>query len=319
MSNVRTLKDIKDRGYRLGSTYEQELEKKLRSTIDYNSEIIDYNEKLQAENSEFQRSYADIVNKTSQSRIELEAKHSAELKSLKSNIKSLKRERTLAQKASSANKIQILSLEAKIRELEGKLEDKDLERTYHNLDVMGGVVEEPVQISSSDPKEIDSLRLELERVKEDLNSKEYIIKCMEKGIESSNSIFRQEIDALYSARSKLREENISFKNQLELKEKPRGASHNEVDSLPPPMNNSLQLGPKGILPTLDPTISVGGAEAVPLLATTPIIANSLISLMEMLEFMEKSNTEYPPNQNYFLSSPGISEAGLYDRRPEDRR
>ncbi|CAB4381204.1 unnamed protein product [Rhizophagus irregularis] len=179
MSNVRTLKDIKDGEHRLGSTYEQELEKKLRSTIDYNSEIIDYNEKLQAENSEFQRSYADIVNKTSQlnasstelrskfiseqrSRIELEAKHSAEVKSLKSNIKSLKRERTLAQKASSANKIQILSLEAKIRELEGKLENIDLERTYHNLDVMGGVVEEPVQISSSDPKEINSLRLELE-------------------------------------------------------------------------------------------------------------------------------------------------------------
>ncbi|CAB4375227.1 unnamed protein product [Rhizophagus irregularis] len=266
MSNVHTLKDIKDGGHRLGSTYEQELKKKLRSTIDYNSEIIDYNEKLQAENSEFQRSYADIVNKTSQlnasstelrskfiseqrSRIELEAKHSAEVKSLKSNIKSLKRERTLAQKASSANKIQILSLEAKIRELE----------------------------------EIDSLRLELERAKEDLNSKEYTIECIEKGIESSNSIFRREIDALYSARSKLREENMSFRDQLELKEKPRGASHNEVDPLPPPMNNSLQLGPKGILPTLDLTISVGGAEAVPLLATTPIIASSasLISPMVM--------------------------------------
>ncbi|CAB4379307.1 unnamed protein product [Rhizophagus irregularis] len=357
MSNVRTLKDIKDGGHRLGSTYEQELEKKLRSTIDYNSEIIDYNEKLQAENSEFQRSYADIVNKTSQLnasstelrskfiserrfRIELEAKHSAEVKSLKSNIKSLKRERTLAQKASSANKIQILSLEAKIRELEGKLEDIDLERTYHDLDVMGGVIEEPAQISSSDPKEIDSLRLELERAKEDLNSKEYTIECMEKGIESSNSIFRREIDALYSARSKLREENMSFRDQLELKKKPRGASHNEVDPLPPPMNNSLQLGPKGILPTLDPTISVGGAEAVPLLATTPIIASSASLISPMVTYSilallliaviwfvvrkcwnswKKSNTEYPPNWNYFLSSPGISEAGLYDQRPEDRR
>ena len=44
MSNVHTLKDIKDRGHRLGSTYEQELEKKLKAAIDYNSEIIDYNE-----------------------------------------------------------------------------------------------------------------------------------------------------------------------------------------------------------------------------------------------------------------------------------
>ncbi|CAB4393910.1 unnamed protein product [Rhizophagus irregularis] len=175
MSNVRTLKDIKDGEHQLGSTYEQELEKKLRSTIDYNSEIIDYNEKLQAENLEFQRFYADIENKTSQliaSATEVRSKfiseqtshieHEAKIKSLKSNIKTLRREATLAQKASSTDKVQILFLETKIRELEGKLEDIDLERTYYNLDVMGGVVEEPVQISSSDPKEIDSLRLELE-------------------------------------------------------------------------------------------------------------------------------------------------------------
>jgi len=53
MSNVHTLKDIKDRGHQLDSTYKQELEKKLRSAIDFNSEIIDFNEKLQAENSEY--------------------------------------------------------------------------------------------------------------------------------------------------------------------------------------------------------------------------------------------------------------------------
>ncbi|CAB4389730.1 unnamed protein product [Rhizophagus irregularis] len=290
MSNVHILKDIKDRGHRLGSIYEQELEKKLRTAIDFNSEITDFNKKLQAENSEysereeeFQRSYADI------------------------------RVATLAQKASSADKVQILSLETKIHELEGKLEDIDLERTYHDLDAMGG---EPAQISSS---EIESFRLELEHTKEDRNSKEYTIECMEKGIE---------------------EENRSFKDQLALKKKPRGASHNEVDPLPPPMNNSLQLSPKGILPTFDPTISVGGAEAVPLLVTTPIIASSasLISPIVMYSILallliaviwfkvrkcwnswKKSNTEYPPNRNYFLSSPGISEAGLYDRRPEDQR
>src|SRR5207248_2409754 len=124
------------------------------------------------------QSYADIVNKTSQlnasstkvrsqliserkshseSQHELEVKYSAEVKSLKSNIKTLKRELTLAQKASSSDKVTILSLEAKIVELEGKLEDIDLERTYHDLDVMGGVIEEPAQINSSeieDPKEI---------------------------------------------------------------------------------------------------------------------------------------------------------------------
>jgi hypothetical protein len=138
MSNVYTLKDIKNRGHWLGSAYEQELEKKLRTAIDFNSEITDFNKKLQAENSEYserekksQRTYTDIGNKISQlnafsirvrsqlisewkshseSQRELEAKHSAEVKSLKSNIKSLKRELTLAQKTLSADRFFLLRL-----------------------------------------------------------------------------------------------------------------------------------------------------------------------------------------------------------------
>ena len=114
---MHTLKDIKDRGHRLDSTYEQELEKKLKTAIDYNSEIIDYNEKLQAENLEYSEREEDIGNKISQlnasstkvrsqliserkshseSQCKLEAKYTAEIKSLKSNIKTLKREATLA-------------------------------------------------------------------------------------------------------------------------------------------------------------------------------------------------------------------------------
>ena len=46
MSNVHTLKDIKNRGHRLGSAYEQELEKKLRSVTEFNSEINDLSEKV---------------------------------------------------------------------------------------------------------------------------------------------------------------------------------------------------------------------------------------------------------------------------------
>ncbi|PKK60217.1 hypothetical protein RhiirC2_793666 [Rhizophagus irregularis] len=142
--------------------------------INNKAKINDLSEKLLAKylerKKEFQRTYADIGNKISQlnasstkvrfqlisewkshseSQSELEAKYSAKIKSLKSNIKTLKKEPTLAHKASSIDKVQILSLETKIHELE----------------------EKPVQISSSDPKEIDSLRLELERVKENLDSK----------------------------------------------------------------------------------------------------------------------------------------------------
>ncbi|CAG8763595.1 2513_t:CDS:2, partial [Rhizophagus irregularis] len=167
MSNVHTLKDIKNRGHRLGSAYEQELEKKLRTAIDFNSEITDFNEKLQAEISEysereeeFQRSYADIVNKTSQLNASSTKVRSQLISERKSHSESQQRGATLAQKASSADKVQILFLETKIRELEGKLEDIDLERTYHDLDAMGGKL---AQISSSNPKEIDSLRLELEQ------------------------------------------------------------------------------------------------------------------------------------------------------------
>ena len=53
--------------------------------------------------------------------IELESKYFAEIKLLKSLIKSLKKEVTLAQKASSSKDMNIHSLEAKITELEGKL------------------------------------------------------------------------------------------------------------------------------------------------------------------------------------------------------
>src|SRR5438270_4008975 len=187
MTNVYTLKDINNKGHRLSSAYEQELEKKLYTTLSSKAKINDLCEKLLAKNSEysereeeFQRIYADMGNKANQlnafstelrsqliserkshseSQRKLEVKYTAEIKSLKSNIKTLKREATLAQKASFADKVKILSLETKVVELEGKLKDIDLERTYHDLDVMGGMIEEPAQISSS---EIESLRLELE-------------------------------------------------------------------------------------------------------------------------------------------------------------
>src|ERR1043165_5653451 len=154
MSNVHRLKDIKNRGHRLSSAYEQELKKKLRTTIDFNSGITDFNEKLQAEYSEREKEFENKVSQLiastakvrsqliserkshSKSQCELKAKYTAEIKSLKSEIKTLKRKVTLTQKASSVDKDTILSFEAKVRELEGK---------------------------SSDPKEIDSLRLELER------------------------------------------------------------------------------------------------------------------------------------------------------------
>ncbi|PKY57258.1 hypothetical protein RhiirA4_509410 [Rhizophagus irregularis] len=226
MTNVHTLNDInkgdssfKGVGQRLGDAYEQEFKEKLYSALKSKAEINDLSEKLVDKYNEREK---EFENKASQL--------------IASSTFQSRRGATLAQKASSADKVQILSLETKIRELEGKLEDIDLERTYHDLDVTGG---EPAQISSS---EIESLRLELERAKEDHNSKEYTIECMEKGIEATHEITSREIDALYSARSNLMEENRSLRDQLELKE------NNEISPPPPPMNDSSQI------------ISAGGAE-----------------------------------------------------------
>ncbi|CAB4384727.1 unnamed protein product [Rhizophagus irregularis] len=118
--------------------------------------------------------------------------------------------------------------------------------------------------------------LELEQVRDDLSSKKYEIECMEKGIESSKNIYNQTIDSLFSVRSNLIEANRSLREQLALKK------NNEVDRLPPPINNSSQLGPEGTLSTSNPSsqiISVGGAEAVSLPATAPIVTSSLISPM----------------------------------------
>ena len=157
MPNVHTLRDIENRGvvesplskhippgHRLGSIRESELEKALRGSIKTASDIANDYKDLQdiylEQVKDFNRICSGFNNKFSQlntANTELKAKYSAEIKSLKSSIKTLKRELTLAQKASSSDKVTILSLEAKVHELEGKLEDIDLERTYHDLNAVG--------------------------------------------------------------------------------------------------------------------------------------------------------------------------------------
>ncbi|GBB93126.1 hypothetical protein RclHR1_21130004 [Rhizophagus clarus] len=259
MTNVYTLKDINNKGD--GSFREV-------------AEINDFSKKLLAKylerEKESRRTYADIGNKISQlnassikvrsqliseqkshseSQRKLEAKYSAKVKLLKLNIKSLKRELTLAQKASSIDKIQIFSLKTEIRKLEGKLEDLKLNQSFHNSNKVGG--KEPALISSSDPKEIDSLRLELEQVKGDLNSKEYTIKCMKKGIEETHEITSQKLDDLFSARLNLTKENSHLREIISKKD-------NEIADLSnpslPPMNDSSQKLPGWVSNNLRPLV-----------------------------------------------------------------
>ena len=63
MFNVYTLKNIKDRRYQLGSTYEQELKEKLYSALKSKAEINDLSEKLLAKYSEREK---EFENKASQ-------------------------------------------------------------------------------------------------------------------------------------------------------------------------------------------------------------------------------------------------------------
>ncbi|PKC54174.1 hypothetical protein RhiirA1_477839 [Rhizophagus irregularis] len=322
MTNVYTLKDINNKGdgsfkgvgQRLGGAYEQELKEKLYSALKSKAEINDLREKLvdkyNDREKEFQRTYADMENKASQliasttkvrsqliserkshskSQCELEAKYTAEIQSLKSENKTLKRKATLAQKASSLDKDTILSLEAKVRELEDK---------------------------SSDPKEIDSLKLELERAREDLNSKNHEIECMEKGIEATHEITNREIDALRKARLNSMEENRLLRNQISKKE-PRGASHNEIADLsnppPPSINDSSQKLPGWVSDDLRPLVYERGLEdKVMELDKSYAREHILEALRELLpqnEMVSRSRTDILSNQSVH-SRPAHSENSI---------
>ena len=117
-------------------------------------------------------------------------------------------------------------------------------------------------------------------------------------------------------------------------------SRSQTDILPDQSIYSRPANSENFLSREGVAKQSGGAEVVPSpqvmpLAgpsrTTPVVKSSLMPyailallLIVVIWFVvrkcwnqwKKSNTEYSPNQNYFLSSPGISDAGLYDRRPE---
>ena len=189
----------------------------------------------------------------------------------------------MTQKASSIDKDTILSLEAKVRELEGK---------------------------SSDPKEIDSLRLELERVKEDLNSKNHEIECMEKGIEVTHEITSREIDALRKARLNSMEENRSLRDQISKKD-------NEIADLsnppPPSMNDSSQKLPGWISDDLRPLVYERSLEDKVMKLDKEYAKEDILeALQELLprdRVVSRSQTDTLPNQ-FVHSQPAHSEKSI---------
>jgi hypothetical protein len=100
-----------------------------------------------------------------------------------------------------------------------KLGDLELEQAYH-----------------------DSLKLELERANEDLNSKNHEIECMEKGMEAIHKITGREIDTLRKERLNSMEKNSRLWEIISKKDNEIADLTNPSPS-PPPMNDSSQKLP----------------------------------------------------------------------------
>src|SRR5437763_15915371 len=125
-------------------------------------------------------------------------------------------------------------------------------------------------------------------------------------------------------------------------------SRSQTDILPNQFIHSRPANSENFILREGVAKQLGGAEVVPspqvmplagfsrIALAIPAVANSLMSLLisyiiltlfllaiiwivgkKIWNSWKKNNTEYSPNRNYFLSSQGISEAGLYDRRSEE--
>lgn len=108
MSNVYTLRDIENKGHRLGSIRESELENALRNSIKTSSDLSNEYKALQDVYSaeklarlRREKDFGNRINQLNDANTEIEAKYSAEVKSLKSLIKVLEGKLALAQKDSS--------------------------------------------------------------------------------------------------------------------------------------------------------------------------------------------------------------------------
>ncbi|GBC01020.1 hypothetical protein RclHR1_04030015 [Rhizophagus clarus] len=242
MSNMYTLKDINGGDHRLGNAYEQELEEKIRSVTAFNSEINDLTERL---------------------------------------IKTLKREGTLAQKASFVDKIKIISLEVKVRELEGKLEDSKPDLIFHNLNEVGETIED---LTQTNPKVIDSLRLELERVKGDLNSKEYTIeywvndnlKPLVYKLGFENKVM--ELDKRFARENILEDlQELLPQNEMVLKSGVPTETISQVESLPNQFVHSRPTNSEKYILKEEGVKQLGGAEAGSLIS--PLITYSFLTLL----------------------------------------
>ena len=174
MKNVHTLKDISS-GHRLGSAHEMELEEMLRNNIQSISELTN-------EYNDMQGVYSSYSKRNDRDKAKLHRIHQLidEMSQLRSEMDSLNFQITHKDISLAESKDKLATKSKEIKALQSKL--KTLEKNS--------------SLAQMNLSEMDSLRLELERTTEDLNSKNYEIECMEKGIEATHEITSWEIDSL---------------------------------------------------------------------------------------------------------------------------
>ncbi|GES83552.1 hypothetical protein GLOIN_2v1763755 [Rhizophagus clarus] len=237
MSNMYTLKDINGGDHRLGNAYEQELEEKIRSVTAFNSEINDLTERL---------------------------------------IKTLKREGTLAQKASFVDKIKIISLEVKVRELEGKLEDSKPDLIFHNLNEVGETIED---LTQTNPKVIDSLRLELERHDSSQKLPDWVndnLKPLVYKLGFENKVM--ELDKRFARENILEDlQELLPQNEMVLKSGVPTETISQVESLPNQFVHSRPTNSEKYILKEEGVKQLGGAEAGSLIS--PLITYSFLTLL----------------------------------------
>ncbi|CAB4395769.1 unnamed protein product [Rhizophagus irregularis] len=353
MRNVHTLKDISS-GHRLGSAREMELEEMLRDSIqsifeltneynDMQGVYLSYSKRNDRDKAKLHRNLkqTETNNRKLSDRIHQLIDEMSQLRSEMDslNFQITRKDISLAE---FKDKLATKSKETKTLRLELEQVRGDLSSTKYELESLEKGVEEKdniykwaiiskkdnevVDLSNPPPPPMNDSSQKLPGwVSDDLRFLVYERGLEDKVMELDKSFARENI--LEALQELLPWDEMVLRSQ--------------TDILP---NQSIYSRPAHS----EKFISREGgaeAEAVPLSqemplasVTVPVVTSSLISPMVMYSILallliaviwfvvrkcwnswKKSNTEYSPNRDYFLSSPGISEIRLYDRSPEDRK
>src|SRR4051812_9453316 len=266
MKNVHTLKDISS-GHRLSSAREMELEEMLRNNIQSISELTNKYNDMQGVYSSYSKRNDRDKAKLHRNLEQAETNN----RKLSDRIHQLIDEMSQLRSEMNSLNFQITHKDISLAESKDKLATKSKE--IKALQSKLKTLEKNSSLAQMNLSEMDSLRLELKRTTEDLNSKNCEIECMEKAIEATHEIIPKK--------------------------------DNEIADLsnlpPPPINDSSQKLPGWVSDDLRPFVYERGLEdKVMELDKSFARENILEALQELLprnEMISRSQTDTLPNQS----------------------